>query len=260
MAGDQPRMSSPAASPREPLQLLSVVIPARNEEGCISATIQHLNLELKLQGIPHEIVAVDDGSTDSTWPLLQELSSRIPECKPVQNLGEHGFGRAIIYGFAQIQGDAVVVMMADESDDCVTWSNIGSCSARLGRGVLVAVHPGRRRDRLSPAQAGDEPHGEFGAAGALWRAYERFHECVQGIPQGDRRLPAVSFPAFQPDGGTAAEDHSARLFVDNDSDHLAESSLRESKLKIREMGSRYLFIALYCWLEKYFSRGDYLAK
>jgi dolichol-phosphate mannosyltransferase len=30
-----------------------------------------------------------------------------------------------------------------------------------------------------------------------------------------------------------------------------------SKLKIREMGSRYLFIALYCWLEKHFSRGDY---
>ena len=33
-----------------------------------------------------------------------------------------------------------------------------------------------------------------------------------------------------------------------------------SKLKIREMGSRYLFIALYCWLEKYFSRGDYVRK
>ena len=33
-----------------------------------------------------------------------------------------------------------------------------------------------------------------------------------------------------------------------------------SKLKIREMGSRYLFIALYCWLEKYFSRGDYRKK
>jgi len=31
----------------------------------------------------------------------------------------------------------------------------------------------------------------------------------------------------------------------------------ESKLKIKEMGSRYLFIAIYCWLEKYFSRGDY---
>ncbi len=34
----------------------------------------------------------------------------------------------------------------------------------------------------------------------------------------------------------------------------------ESKLRIKEMGSRYLFIALYCGLEKYFSRGDYHAK
>jgi dolichol-phosphate mannosyltransferase len=34
----------------------------------------------------------------------------------------------------------------------------------------------------------------------------------------------------------------------------------ESKLKIKEMGSRYLFITLYCWLEKYFSRGDYRVK
>jgi dolichol-phosphate mannosyltransferase len=34
----------------------------------------------------------------------------------------------------------------------------------------------------------------------------------------------------------------------------------ESKLKIKEMGSRYLFVALYCWLEKYFSRGDYRTK
>ena len=33
-----------------------------------------------------------------------------------------------------------------------------------------------------------------------------------------------------------------------------------SKLKLREMGSRYLFITLYCWLEKYFSRGDYKKK
>ena len=34
----------------------------------------------------------------------------------------------------------------------------------------------------------------------------------------------------------------------------------ESKLKIKEMGSRYLFIALYCWLEKYFGSGDYKKK
>jgi dolichol-phosphate mannosyltransferase len=59
------------------------VIPARNQAGCIAATVEHL------QQIPHEIVIVDDGSTDSTWKLLTEIRTHIPECKPVQNLGEH---------------------------------------------------------------------------------------------------------------------------------------------------------------------------
>ena len=56
-------MKSPAKQEgRPPLQLLSVVIPARDEEGCIAATVEHLDLELRLQGIAHEIVVVDDGS------------------------------------------------------------------------------------------------------------------------------------------------------------------------------------------------------
>ena len=45
--------------------------------------------------------------------------------------------------------------------------------------------------------------------------------------------------------------------MDSHPDHMAEPPFGESKLKIKEMGSRYFFIALYCWLEKYFSRGDY---
>src|SRR6478736_2451539 len=111
-------MKLPPPDSRTPLQLLSVVIPARNEEGCIAATLEHLHLELRLQQIPHEILVVDDGSTDSTWTLLQEIQARIPQCKPIQNLGAHGFGRAITYGFNHASGDAIVIMMADESDDC----------------------------------------------------------------------------------------------------------------------------------------------
>ena len=68
--------------------------------------------------IPHEIVVVDDGSTDATWTFCRRSHARIPECRPVQNTGDHGFGRAITLGFDQVNGDAVVVMMADESDDC----------------------------------------------------------------------------------------------------------------------------------------------
>jgi dolichol-phosphate mannosyltransferase len=63
-------------------------------------------------------VVVDDGSTDGTWRLLKEMRERLPQLKPVQNEGLHGFGRAVICGLHHISGDAVVIMMADESDDC----------------------------------------------------------------------------------------------------------------------------------------------
>src|SRR5579872_5360291 len=111
-------MSDPAAKPGKPLSLLSVVIPAQNEAGCILSTVQHLQLELKLHSVPHEIVVVDDGSTDNTWELLSSLQKSMTELAPVKNQGLHGFGRAVICGLDHMKGDAVVIMMADESDDC----------------------------------------------------------------------------------------------------------------------------------------------
>src|SRR5947207_13216523 len=99
------------------LELLSVVIPARDEEGCIASTVEHLHLELRLHDVPHEIVVVDDGSSDRTWDILEQLKLRLPNLAPTQNTGLHGFGRAIIRGLNQAQGDAVVIMMSDESED-----------------------------------------------------------------------------------------------------------------------------------------------
>jgi dolichol-phosphate mannosyltransferase len=60
----------PETNPARALKLLSVVIPARDEEGCIASTIEHLHLELSLRSVPHEIVVVDDGYTDCTWQIL----------------------------------------------------------------------------------------------------------------------------------------------------------------------------------------------
>src|SRR5438105_3658901 len=100
------------------LTLLSIVIPARNEETCIAATVEHLHLELQMRSIPHEIIVVDDASTDRTLKVLEALRPRIPELVVLQNTGPHGFGRAVICGINEMKGDAVVIMMADESDDC----------------------------------------------------------------------------------------------------------------------------------------------
>src|SRR5205085_9322707 len=89
-------MSEPAPKPARPLSLLSVIIPARNEAGCILSTVQHLHLELQLQAVPHEIIVVNDGSTDQTWDLLKKLQDKMPELVPVQNSALHGFGRAVV--------------------------------------------------------------------------------------------------------------------------------------------------------------------
>jgi glycosyltransferase involved in cell wall biosynthesis len=63
------KMSSVEAAAQ--LQLLSVVIPARDEEECIARTVEHLHVELRLNSVPHEIIVVDDGSVDKAWEVLQ---------------------------------------------------------------------------------------------------------------------------------------------------------------------------------------------
>src|ERR1051326_9124979 len=98
--------------------LFSIVVPIRNEENVVASTLEHLHVELRLNGIEHEIVAVDDASTDSTWDILCALQARIPTLVPLRNDGENGYGRAVTFGFEHARGDALIVMMADESDDC----------------------------------------------------------------------------------------------------------------------------------------------
>ena len=107
MAAHADSLESISDDQKAPVSLLSIVIPAHSEEGCITATVEHLHLELRLRNVPHEIVVVDDGSTDSTWQKLLSLREHISTVMPVQNQGPHGFGRAVEKGFSSMTGDAV---------------------------------------------------------------------------------------------------------------------------------------------------------
>jgi dolichol-phosphate mannosyltransferase len=245
-----------------PLQLLSIVIPARDEEGCIAATVEHLHLELRLQQIPHEIVVVDDGSSDSTWELLQEIKSHIPECRPVQNGGAHGFGRAITYGFDHITGDAVVVMMADESDDCRDvvryWRLLNEgwdavFGSRFVRGGGVIDYPRHKLvfNRMANLFLRVLFRVQLNDFTNAFKAYRRT------VIEGCRPFLSAHF--------NLTVELPLKTIVRGYSWTVMPITWRnrrfgESKLKIKEMGSRYLFVALYCWLEKYFSQGDYRAK
>ncbi|MFZ1056941.1 MAG: glycosyltransferase family 2 protein, partial [Opitutaceae bacterium] len=98
------------------LSLFSVIVPARDEEASLPPTLRAIYAEFAKENVPNEIVAVDDGSRDSTWQVLQSLKAEIPTLVPVQNLGLNGFGRAVVHGINHVRGDAVVIMMADASD------------------------------------------------------------------------------------------------------------------------------------------------
>jgi dolichol-phosphate mannosyltransferase len=103
---------------KAPLQLLSVVIPVHDDAEAIAPTVEHLHLELRMHDVPHEMVVVDDGSADRTWEILADLQRRIPQLLAMQNPGPYGFGRAVVHGLERSSGDAIVIMMADGSDDC----------------------------------------------------------------------------------------------------------------------------------------------
>ncbi len=97
---------------------LSVVIPALNEEGQIRSTITALATRLDDAGITdREIVVVDDGSRDGTADVIRSLAGDDTSVRLVVNDGLHGYGRAVRAGLDAITGDAVVVYMADASDD-----------------------------------------------------------------------------------------------------------------------------------------------
>ncbi|HEY3325269.1 MAG TPA: glycosyltransferase family 2 protein [Planctomycetota bacterium] len=96
---------------------LSVVIPAYNEEKHVVPTVEGLSLELTAQQIPFEIIVVDDNSRDGTSEAVEQLRKQNPAVRLVRRQPPSGFGRAIRSGLDAVQGDVVVVYMADASDD-----------------------------------------------------------------------------------------------------------------------------------------------
>jgi len=96
---------------------LSVVIPSHNEEACIEETVLTILTSLKNESIDFELLVVDDHNTDSTNNILKHLELKHPEFRFIENTYPHGFGFAVKSGLESISGDAVVIVMADASDN-----------------------------------------------------------------------------------------------------------------------------------------------
>ena len=245
-----------------PLNLLSVVIPARDEEGCIASTLEHLHLELQMNSVPHEIIVVDDGSTDKTIRILKDECQKFSELKIVQNSGMYGFGRAIVHGLNNISGDAVVIMMADESDDprdvVRYWKKLNEgydCvfGSRFANGGGVIDYPKLKLllNRLANLFIKFLFRHGLNDTTNAFKAYRK--TVIDGIR-----------PILSPHFNITVE-LPLKAVVRGYSYATIPITWRNrrtgaAKLKIKEMGSRYLFICFYVWLEKYFSQGDYRKK
>src|SRR5262249_45834714 len=112
----QPNMSSNLQKVRPNVPLLSVVVPAYNEAEVLSELHNRLTSVLNPTAVEFEVVYVNDGSTDQTLRVLQDMrdaDSRIAIVDLSRNFGKE---IALTAGLDHAQGDAVVVIDADLQD------------------------------------------------------------------------------------------------------------------------------------------------
>jgi len=242
-----------------PVGVLTVLIPAHNEGAGLLPTIFGVNGALRGAGIGHEILVVLDHCTDDTATVLEKAGRELPPLRTTVNRMPAGYGFAIRQGLDDMRGGAVVIVMADGSDDP---RDIVQYYRKLEEGFDCAF-------------------GSRFVAGATVRGYPRHKLWLNRMGNLMIRLlfrmkysdTTNAFKAFRKDVIDGL-----RPFLSNHFNLTVELPLKaivrgyswsvvptnwygretgESKFKIKEMGSRYFFIILYCLIEKYFARGDY---
>lgn len=239
--------------------LLSVLIPARNESQNISRVVSGIESVLDRDRIPYEILIVDDHSEDSTGQAVQDHARRNPRVRLVDNDGRPGYGFAVIKGLQHFKGDMAVIVMADGSDDP---EDIAAYYHRMLQGYECVFG-----DRFCPqARVSGYPLHKL----ILNRLGNLFIRAVFWIPYGDvtnafKCYSRQAIRGMQPlischfnltvEMPLKAIIRGYRWTVIPTGWTGREKGL--SKWKIKEMGSRYLFIIIYLWLEKVLSRGDY---
>ena len=245
--------------PVEPPLKLSVVIPAHNEEASIGGVLRQITGTLRRAAIPHEIIVVDDHSADGTKRVVENLSGEMPEVICVPNQGPNGFGMAVRAGLRAYSGEAVAVVMADGSDSA---DDLVSYYRKLGEGWDCVF--GSRFIRGS--RVIDYPWLKL----VINRVANRF---VQILFRTSLNDTTNAFKCYRREVIDGTGPHLSKHF--NLTVELPLKAIARgytycvipiswqnrahgiSKLKLQEMGSRYLFIVLYVWLERLLTKGDY---
>ncbi len=242
---------------------LSVVIPAYNEAENLPHTLRSLYTELSKKDIPHEIIVINDNSKDNTLEVLQKLQTEIPTLIHELNPPPHnGFGYAIRKGLDIFKGDCVAIFMADLSDsptNLIEFYNV------LKNEEEVDCIFGSRF--IKDGSTDDYPLPKLilnRIANNIIRFLFgiRYNDCTNAFKLYRKRTIQGLGPLLSPHFNLTVE-LPLKAIIRGYKYKIMPNTWRNrvkgvSKLRIREMGSRYLFIVLYCLIEKYFSKGDYL--
>jgi dolichol-phosphate mannosyltransferase len=241
---------------------LSVVMPARSEEESVGQTVEGVARALDAERIDYEIVVVDDHSTDRTAEIVEAIGAENPCVRCVRSAYEPGFGFAVRVGLDAYTGDAVAIMMADGSDhpeDLVGYHHEleegWECvfGSRFIRGAKVSSYPRVKLviNRLANWFIRLIFRHHYNDTTNAFKAYRReVVDRIQPLLSNHFNL-TVEMPLK-----AIVRGHTFRIVPIS----WTGRSAGRSKLGIREMGSRYLFIVLYVWLEHHLSRGDYLRR
>jgi dolichol-phosphate mannosyltransferase len=238
---------------------LSVVMPAQNEEGSVGGTVEGVVTVLEREQVDYEVVVVDDGSEDSTAAVVNAIGAGNPRVRCHPSHYEKGFGMAIRAGLDVFKGDAVVIVMADASDDpedLVKYHRLleegWDCAfgSRFMAGAQIHDYP---RLKLTINRLANWfirilfRHGYNDTTNAFKGYRREVIETIQPLLSKHFNL-TVEMPLK-----AIVRGHSYAVIPTDWTNRAAGVA----KLKMKEMGSRYLFIVLYVWLENALSRGDY---
>jgi dolichol-phosphate mannosyltransferase len=256
---DEPRNSTiPDATP----ELYSIVIPAHNEEPVLEETVENLVEALTGAEIDYEIIIVVDHCTDGTETLATRLQADNNRLRIVHNTERPGFGMAVRKGLNSFSGSAVSIVMADGSDypeDVVAyWREIeagAECvfGSRFMKSSEVIDYPTHKYilNRITNWGIRILFCHSLNDTTNAFKCYRR--EVIDGCR-----------PFLAPHFNLTVE-LPLKAVIRGYSYKVIPISWRNrkagrSKLVIKEMGSRYLFIILYCLLERWIVSADYKRK
>ena len=238
---------------------LSVVMPAQNEEGSVGATVEGVVAALEREEIDYEVIVVDDDSEDRTAAVVEAIGAANPRVRCHRSHYERGFGMAIRAGLDVFEGDAVAIVMADASDDpedLVRYHRLleegWDCAfgSRFVPGAQVHDYPRLKLtiNRLANWFIRVLFRHRYNDTTNAFKAYRReVIETIQPLLSKHFNL-TVEMPLK-----AIVRGHSYEVIPIS----WTNRTSGVPKLAMQEMGSRYLFIVLYVWLENTLSRGDY---